>query len=575
MAHEVAQSLLDDRGNEQRTQRKLRTLLIWSFALAPGVLGTVHFHGALFFSGFDLFPGDRGDARLMVYLAEHWYQSLLGRGDLLSPAMFYPVKGSLGYTDTLVVQALPYSLLRAAGLDMFSALAVPVVVLNFLNYITCLILLNRVLHFSLIASAVGATFFAFNSPRLNHAGHFNLLPALFLPLAVAFVIQFGRNAVSLTQTRAFRLLLLAGLLVGLQLMTSLQPAWIFIFWALLFLVLALSIPATRFFLLGIIARFWPALLGSTIVFCLGLLPLLIVYLPATQSVGWRPYSIVDPLIPEFWSLLLMGRRNYVWGSMFPATWGMHPEHNIGIGLVPSVAWLAISVWAIWMVKRYGKQRSALNQNRLQSADSGMSYLFLSLAVLATILFYIIGMKYWNDGSPWRYVYLYVPGAKGFRAIARYVMVLSLPMAIAFAFVVHRAMHKISIQKRALNRMCLTAGMFAVIAFGLFEQLGRAPSFSKSAEIAWLNKLAARLPENCSSFYAVAGPVRRPVKYEYQIDAMLVSVMRQVPTLNGYSGHSPPGWSLREVEAPVYEENVKQWIYRHKIEGRICRLEIGE
>ncbi|MGH7801691.1 MAG: hypothetical protein ACREOW_13880 [Thermodesulfobacteriota bacterium] len=568
-----------DRGNERRGKGKGRRLLTWSLVLSLGALGAWQFHSALFSSGFDLFPGDRGDARSFVYLAEHWYKVLLGHGDLLSPGMFYPVKGSLGYTDIFVAQALPYSLLRVAGFDMFSALAVPVILLNFLNYITCFILLNRVLHLNSIASCVGAIFFAFNSPKLNHPGHFNLQPALFLPLAVIFIIQFGRNAANLTQKKAFWLLSLAGLFLDLQLVTSLYQGWFFIFWSLMFLVLALSCPATRFFILGIIRRFWPALMGTPIVFFLGLIPLLLVYLPTIQAMGWRPYSLVSPLIPEFWSLLIMGDRNYIWGSVSAAIWRMHPlsstEHNIGIGLVPSVAWLAIIIWSIWMVKKYAKGHKTLNKNRLEGTNSEMNYLFLSLAILATSLFYIIGMKYLNDSSPWRFVYLYLPGAKGFRTVTRYVMVLSLPMAIAFAFVVHRGMQKISIQKNAIIRMCLTAGMFAVIAFGLFEQLGRAPAFSKSAEIAWLNKLAARLPENCSSFYVVAGPVRRQVKYEYQIDAMLVSIMRQVPTLNGYSGHVPPGWSLREVEAPGYEENVKKWINRHKIEGHICRLEVGE
>jgi hypothetical protein len=568
-----------DGRNERRGLRKGRTLLIWSLALTLGALGTWQFHIALFSSGFDLFPGDRGDARAFVYLAEHWYQALLGHSDLLSPGMFYPVKGSLGYTDTLVVQALPYSLLRMVGFDMFSALAAPVVLLNFLNYVTCFILLNRVLRFNLIASCVGAMFFAFNSPKLNHPGHFNIQPALFLPLAVIFVIQFGRNAANLTQKKAFWLLSLAALFLDLQLLTALYPGWFFIFWSSLFLVLTFPFPATRFFALGIIRRFWPALIGSTIVFFLGLFPLLLAYLRTIQSVGWRPYGLVSPLIPEFWSLLLMGDRNYIWGRLSAAIWRMHPlsstEHNIGIGLVPSLAWLAISVWAIWMLKKYAKGLITLNKNRLEGTNSEMNYLFLSLTILATSLFYIIGMKYWNDSSPWRFVYLFFPGAKGFRAVARYVTVLALPMAIAFTFVAHHGMQKISIQKNALIRMCLTVGMFAVIAFGLFEQLGRAPAFSKSAEIAWLNKLVARLPENCSSFYVVAGPVRRQVKYEYQIDAMLVSVMRQVPTLNGYSGHVPPGWSLRDVEAPGYEENVKQWVNRHKIEGRICRLEIGE
>jgi hypothetical protein len=565
--------------NEWRRQGIGRRLLAWSLVLTLGALGTYQFHIAIFSSGFDLFPGDRGDARSFVYLAEHWHQVLIGHGDLLSPSMFYPVKGSLGYTDTFVAQALPYSLLREAGFDMFSALAVPVILLNFLNYISCFILLSRVLHFNTIASCVGALFFAFNSPKINHPGHFNLQPALFLPLVVIFIIQFAKNAANLTQKKAFWLLSLASLFLNLQLLTALYPGWFFIFWSFLFFVLAFSFPATRFFMLGVIRRFWAPLMGSTIVFFLGLIPLLLVYLPAIQAVGWRPYGLVSPLIPEFWSLLLMGNGNYVWGDVSAAIWRMHPlsspEHNIGIGLVPSAAWLTIMVWAIWMVKKYAKGHTTLNKNRLEATNSEMNYLFLSLAVLATSLLYFIGMKYWNDSSPWRFVYLFFPGAKGFRTVTRYVTVLSLPMAIAFAFMVQYGMQKISSQKRVPVRLFLIFAMFVIVSFGLFEQFGRTASFSKSAEIAWLNKLAARLPENCSSFYVVAGPVRRQVKYEYQIDAMLVSIMRKVPTLNGYSGHAPPGWSLREVEAPGYEENVKQWINRHKIKGNICRLEIGE
>jgi len=257
---------------------------------------------------------------------------------------------------------------------------------------------------------------------------------------------------------------------------------------------------------------------------------------------------------------------------------MHPlsstEHNIGIGLVPSVAWLVISVWAIWMLTRDAKKHIALNDDPL-ATNAEMNNVFLGMAILATNLFYLIGMKYWNDVSPWYYVYQFFPGARGFRTVARYVTVLTLPMAIAFTFVMHLGLQKIATQKRILVRVSLICAVFVLASCGLVEQFGRAAAFSKSAEMARLDKLAARLPDNCSSFYVVAAPVRRPVKYEYQIDAMLVSIMRGVPTLNGYSGHVPPGWSLREVEAPDYEENVKQWIKLHNLDGHICRLEIGE
>lgn len=92
---------------------------------------------------------------------------------------------------------------------------------------------------------------------------------------------------------------------------------------------------------------------------------------------------------------------------------------------------------------------------------------------------------------------------------------------------------------------------------------------------WIERLAATLPSDCTSFYVVASPHRRPIKYEYQIDAMLVSVMRGVPTLNGYSGYVPPGWSLREVEAPEYEQRVERWIAEHGVAGQVCRLEVGD
>jgi len=421
-------------------------------------------------------------------------------------------------------------------------------------------------------------FFAFNSPRLNHPGHFNVQPALFLPLAVIFVIEFGRNAANLNQKRAFRLLLLAALSLDLQLLTALYPGWFFIFWSFLFLVLSFSFPATRSFSLALIRRFWPAFIGGAAVFFVGLLPLVFVYLPVARSVGPRPYHVVSPLIPEFWSFLIMGDRNYVWGRISAALWRMHPlsstEHNIGIGLVASVAWLAISVWAIWIVARDTKKHIALNENPL-ATNSEMNYLFLSLAILATDLFYLIGMKYWNDISPWYYVYQFFPGAKGFRTVARYVTVLTLPMAIAFTFAMHIGLQKIATQKMLLVRLSLTCALFVVVSFGLFEQFGRAMAFSKSAEMARLDKLAVKLPDNCSSFYVAAAPVRRPVKYEYQIDAMLISIMRGVPTLNGYSGNVPPGWSLREVEAPDYEENVRKWIKLHNLDGHICRLEIGD
>jgi hypothetical protein len=155
------------------------------------------------------------------------------------------------------------------------------------------------------------------------------------------------------------------------------------------------------------------------------------------------------------------------------------------------------------------------------------------------------------------------------------MVLVLPMSIAFAVFLHQALEKISARPTPLTRQTLTVALLSVVTFGILEQFGNAPSFSTTKELQRLEALAVSLPANCAVFYAAAAPVREPVKHEEQIDAMLVSAIRRVPTVNGYTGHLPPGWSLRDVEAPDYEERVARWIARHRVTGPVCRLEIAD
>src|SRR2546428_3533431 len=164
-------SELYHRGTEITSRKKGGKILTWLVALAVGALGTWQIYHFQFSSGFDLFPGPRGDTRLTAYLVEHWYQVLLGRGDLLSPAMFYPVKGTLGFTDLYLAYVPVYSLLRVWDYDIFLALGLTVIFLSYLNFLSCFILLNKGLKFNTLASCTGAMFFAFNNPKLAQTDH--------------------------------------------------------------------------------------------------------------------------------------------------------------------------------------------------------------------------------------------------------------------------------------------------------------------------------------------------------------------------------------------------------------------
>jgi hypothetical protein len=585
--HSIAmEDMVNDPGLDRETpvDGGKQALASWLPVLLVGFIGTWLFHITQFASRFDIFPGDRGDGRLVTYLLEHWYQVFKGNDNWLSPRMFYPVKGTLGYADLLFGYVLPYSMLRAAGMGIFEASEFTIILLNFLNYLVCFVLLKKIFRLNTLASCTGAAFFAFNSPKLMQLVHLQLQPLLFLPLALIFIVRLIQRADSLSQKKAFGLLCGAALSVDLQLLTGFYIGWFFVFWCLLFLVLVFLFTDTRSFLLSQVKQFWPAITAGIVVFVFGLLPFFMAYVPVFQSSRGRPYQDVKRLIPVFWSLLMMGERNYVWGGLAAAVKRVHPlyaEHYIGIGLIPSLAWLGLTIFAVWSIKKNQKQIAAMGNDQSAwrfGAHAKLQNMFIALLILATTLFYIIGMRYGHDHSPWVLVYSVVPGAQGIRAVARYVILLCLPMAIAFAFLIHYATARISLQQNRALRVVMFTALFVTVTFGLLEQFetNKEPNgFSIKVENEYLKKQAAALPDNCSSFYIAVGPYATHNQFEYQTDAALISVMTGVPTLNGYSGQLPPNWGLWQVRARDYEDKVKVWIDANQLKRNICRLVINE
>src|SRR5688500_1567304 len=270
-------------------KRRTAQIVDWLVVIAIGLLGLWQFHIPQFASNFDKFPGDRGDARLVAYLMEHWYQVFQGAVNWRSPAIFYPVEGTIGYADLLLGYGIVYSGLRAVGLGIFEAAEFTIILFNFLNYLVCFVLLNNVLRFKLFASIAGAAFFAFNSPKLVQLGHLQLQPILFLPLAIIGIVILFQKRETLSQKQAFGLIALAALSLAVQLLTGFYPAWFFVFWSVLFLILTLLFAQTRNVVFDLVKRFWPSLMGSVAIFFVALIPFVLAYLPVFRSAGGRPY----------------------------------------------------------------------------------------------------------------------------------------------------------------------------------------------------------------------------------------------------------------------------------------------
>ncbi|HEV8429635.1 MAG TPA: DUF4214 domain-containing protein [Pyrinomonadaceae bacterium] len=551
-------------------QHKQRTAVLTAILL--GVAGTIQYHSTQFLSTFDTFFGDRGDARGFVYFCEHWYQSILGKASLLSPGIFYPTKRTLAYSDLLLGFVAPFSFLRALGFNMFTSVEIVIVLLTFLSFCVAFVLLYRTLGLGVVPSCAGAMFFAFNSAKFNQLTHLQLQYVLLLPLIFALVITFAKQAETIDQKRAAVLLSLVAVCLILQLATTFYYGWFLAFWSILFFLLALAFRRSRDFINASVRKLWPALLVSAAVFLIGFIPFVLIYLPTLRVGTWYRYDFISEMIPDWRAMLSMGDGNYIWGWFYralmpdtrPATWG---ELMVGVGLVPLLAWFTLIVCSVWFIKMRRNVAKAV------PSPNEVGPLFLGITILATTICLLIGFKY-GGHSPWKYIYQFFPGAGAIRAVSRYVIFLTLPMSIALSYGLHRALEFAAARRKRM----LTVAILLLTAFGVMEQFGvpkiNGTGFSTRVEDAYLKAMAAKLANDCTAFYIAPGAYANHSTAEYQYDAMLISVMSRVKTLNASSSQFPPDWNLYFVKNPDYEANVKQWIDSRRISGKVCRLEIG-
>jgi len=494
--------------------------------------------------------------------------------------MFYPVKGTLGFSDVFLAYVPGYALLRLFGIDGLEALAVVVVFFSYLNFLSCLIFLRNVFKCGALASCAGALFFAFNNSKLAQPDHLQLQPVFLLPVVAGLLVAFFIQSRSWTEIKAFVILVTAGVALNVQLLTSFYIGWFFIFGSLLFVSLSFVFRQTRVLIFDPIRFHQRAVAFAALIFVIGLVPFVLVYWPALRSTGW--YGLLPEYIPEMKSFLLMAEGNYMWKGVTNSllAGGSTPDwgRRIGIGVVPSAAWLAASVFSIRrLMKEFVNSRSVDRTDIAKALDHDAGRIFFAVMILATDIFCMLGLQF-RGHTLWKMVYILVPGAKAIRAVARYAIVLAFPMAIAFAFIVQYGINQIASRKSVFLRASLGTVLFIVVIFALFEQLNDSygMNYSIRAENARINKLASKLPQDCAVFYVAAAPSGNEEEFGEQNsmhDAMLVSVKRHVPTLNGRSGKYPAGWSLRNIKASEYEDNVERWIQQHEIGGKVCRLEI--
>ena len=175
---------------------------------------------------------------------------------------------------------------------------------------------------------------------------------------------------------------------------------------------------------------------------------------------------------------------------------------------------------------------------------------------------------------WRYAAYLVPGGEALRAVARGFLLAMFPAALGLAC----SFDQIWQRPRGLALAC------ALGLACLLEQGVTTSSFDKAAQRRAVADLARRVDPRWRCFYHGFYVRDRqpdtPVN-EHHLEAMWAEIQTGIPTVNGYSGVSPPGWLplyhadlMGEGDRLRVERALRDWATRHSLRVEDIGLVLG-
>jgi hypothetical protein len=516
-------------------------------------------------TGFDKIIGDAGDARLDIFLRENFLQFLRGQAEFLSPPMFFPIKGTLGYSDAYLLDALIYVPLRVGGIDPFLAFELLCVGISLVGFVSTNILLT---HFGGVRqplAALAATIFVFSNALYISMGHPQLYEVNFAALVAVLFLEAARSKTS-HPIRSTTAGFLGGLVLALLFSTGYYVAWYFTFLSGIVLVSAaivrfglrpLGILRTRIYF-ALVRRNLSVGVAGAVGFAIGAIPFWKIYAPVVAQFSGRGYTEYEG--PFLVDLLNVSGNNIVWGGLIerlqivPKDLLYNGEHVIAVTPVLMLTFF-LCAWAVWRNRLLSDPEDRV----LRSVVLGC---FLAAALMTVIMVKV------GEFSLFWVVWHAVPGANALRSGTRAQIITNGFVVVVVAIVLARLLQRTTSRRVAV-------AVWALVLLCVAEQANVVSNhnLSRRQEVAALG-IVATPPISCKSFYVAPHSLERGPAIQ-QINAMLIAQVAKVPTLNGYSGLYPPSWNLWETGSPSYHNHTWRWAASHGITDGLCRYDVAQ
>lgn len=509
--------------------------------------------------GNDLLFGDRGDGRLTNLLAEHWWRFFQGKEKFSELLMFYPVHGVSGYTDMLLGHGLIYSLLRMAGIDLYISYKATLIFMHSLGTVSMFYLMRKKLKTSCCWSLFGTIAFCHSDTFYRHVGHTQLMAVSMLPVLLILFIGLIQNFKIRRKRNVYAYLSM----LWFALLT--YTAWYVAFFAGMFIFVFLVIWFIRWkrmqlyilpMIKNVVFTMGYELLGYMIFFIVIYIPFIYVYLPILQSSSGYSYSDVSIFLPEVIDLINVTDRNFMMGWFMRFlkldVRGYSGEVTEGYSCVL----LLLFFYMYFISKKNRREKSkngSMTQNRLMLVVEDV---FLTV-LICQVLIIRLGS---NGVSLWAFVYYLFPIARSIRAVARFLLWLSFPMAVITAYCADRYFRT---WFRKVNLSVVFVMFIFISNINTGSPMG---GWFAGEEMAFIETVSTP-PEDAESFYIIDSEKKGDVAYIYQMDAFEIATYYSLKTINGYSGQSPDGWDgIWDVCADAYEGMVHEWVRMYDLKN---------
>lgn len=513
-------------------------------------------------SGLESISGDIGDARLIIFFHEHWLMSVRGAASLLDPSMFYPVQGTLGYSEAFFLNQALYIPLRAIGLDQFAAFQVMLIALTATGFFGFWLLATRIFHATPFFAASGAFAFAFANAIHVKTPHSQLFAINFVPFGLYILCKCVRHFSTGCRASAIYAALFAVFLSALMI-TSFYIGWFCILFLICFaLVFAMNDGAGVLVLFSTSKKKLAAVAGVfAAVFSISLIPFALIYRPMLADGHHRSFQEVMLYAPRASDLINMGSGNLFWSSVIARIPG-YPIDRLGNGEV------SLALTPILVATMIGGALALWGHRRQSGPISVTSR--IAIALVVTIVALIVVTLQVDDWSMWWLIWKIVPGASAIRVIYRLQVVNALAAPLATVIILSQVKRWFASSRYHRFVDGALAGLAVLVAA---EQVNvdHTAFISRSAELSFLTSIPTP-PQGCQAFFIIDSSSASRPPFAYQIDAALTSHQVGIPTVNGYSGWTPRSWKLWDVRAKGYARNVEKWLELKQLLGKACALD---